>query len=180
MVLTGAILPPLPLPLPCHGPFLHSPASPVMVPPARGAALPATSPCVCSLTRSPRNLGCSPHIPSVSEAAANPTHSAYSRANAGERLWLGTVRCTRRAEHAGAHGAGVLGARMRALAAVASPAADCGSSRCFNTWFPSQRERRLLGRKVLHFYQSFQDSHKHIFGLALMNYLNAELLMPNT
>lgn len=72
------------------------------------------------------------------------------------------------------------GARVCTLAGVTSPAADCGGSRCFNIRFPSQREPGLLGRKVLHFYQLFQDSHKHIFGSALMNYLNAELLMPNT
>lgn len=72
------------------------------------------------------------------------------------------------------------GARVCTLAGVTSPAADCGGSRCFNIRFPSQREPGLLGRKVLRFYQLFQDSHKHIFGSALMNYLNAELLMPNT
>lgn len=60
----------------------------------------------------------------------------------------------------------------------ASPAADRAGG--LGAGFPSRRASRLLGRKVLHFYQLFQDSHKHIFGSALMNYLNAELLMPNT
>lgn len=50
------------------------------------------------------------------------------------------------------------------LPGVASLAADCSITRCFYTEFPSQREPMLLGRKVLHFYQLFQDSHKHIFG----------------
>lgn len=60
----------------------------------------------------------------------------------------------------------------------ASPAADRDGG--LGAGFPSRRASRLLGRKVLHSYQLFQDSHKHIFGSALMNYLNAELLMPNT
>lgn len=47
------------------------------------------------------------------------------------------------------------------------PVAACGRGGCVNTQFPSWREPRLLGRKVLHFYQLFQDSHKHIFWFSI-------------
>lgn len=58
------------------------------------------------------------------------------------------------------------------------PAADCGG--CCSAWFSSQREPCCQEGKS---YTSTNYSKPPIntfFGSALMNYLNVELLMPNT